>query len=146
MEVSTSPEQVAPISFDVCLENLNRVTLGFLPFFGISTRSDDLYDHGVLIGEFELQLRQLSFNYGLEDVDDVCFEHRKHVDSFGIAQPRVHFYDGGSLVFREHHLPTDHAVVGFAGFFLDGLNNSLDDLERLVILFPGNEWENHVRT
>src|SRR5207245_3045336 len=145
-EISTSPEQVAAISFDVCLEDLDWVAFGVVSLFGIAVWSDDLHDHGVLSGEFELQLRQPSFNDSLEDVDDVCFEHGEHVESFGITQPRVHLDNCRSLVFCEHHLPANHAVVGFAGFFLDGLNNSLDDLERLVILFASNEWEGHVGT
>src|SRR5207245_10091713 len=61
-------------------------------------------------------------------------------------QPSVQLANCRSLVVREDHLPAHHAVVGFAGFFLDGLTDSLNVLERLVILFPSHEWEGHVGT
>src|SRR3989454_11170047 len=111
LEVSASPEQIAAISFDVCIEDLDRVAFGFGPFFRVSVRSDDLYDHRVLIGEFELQLRQSSFNDSLEDVNDICLEQGEHVESLGIAQSRVHLNNCRSLVFREHHLSANHAAV-----------------------------------
>ena len=56
LEVSVSPKEVAAVSFDVCLEDLDRVAFGFVLLFGITVWSDDLHDHGVLVGEFELQL------------------------------------------------------------------------------------------